>query len=335
MTGLSANTPAPNVNGALIDRCGNLAGLVLATDGSEGQTGPNILWPDDLKDALQTLGVSAEFRSCGTRVAVTGATDSANTPTTGGPEILDSASLQPKAPDLEIRSSRMGGGEQAADPATASEGPIESRSGEAPAANPAPGPAGDTGALPDPVPVLPTTQADTPPAAGPTRWHGSLLALVLIVSALAGWGFGRVSRRPEMAESTVIPGQQETTTSGASATAEETAEFLALAFEASLGDGRRHDLNCRLHREHGSILLGQGQVDLIVPDASLSRVHGRIQWVDGLLTYSDAGSKDGSWIDGIQCLEGERFAIREGSQLILGSVPIVLTSTRPQLSAGS
>ena len=60
--------------------------------------------------------------------------------------------------------------------------------------------------------------------------------------------------------------------------------------------------------------------DVVVRDASVSKVHARITQREGAWTLSDARSTNGTWVDGVQLPAGGAAPLRAGGTVKLGGV---------------
>ena len=85
-------------------------------------------------------------------------------------------------------------------------------------------------------------------------------------------------------------------------------------------NGSEDTVALTLHGEQSTVLVGSGHADLVISDASVDRMHGRLCLIDGALVYSDMGAVNGSWVNGVSCLEGEHFILGPDDQLMLGQV---------------
>lgn len=86
-------------------------------------------------------------------------------------------------------------------------------------------------------------------------------------------------------------------------------------------------------REPGSAVVGRAfPADVVVPEPSVSRLHARFTWADGVLTVTDLDSKNGTRLAG-QPIEEARVA--SGSELSLGDVIAnVQVQSAPELVPG-
>ncbi len=107
---------------------------------------------------------------------------------------------------------------------------------------------------------------------------------------------------------------------GATAVFRRPAPPAASARLRMLGDGREQTL------EVGAAPLTIGRAPdngLVLPDARVSRRHGRLQARRGTLVYTDLGSTNGSRVNGIRV---DEFVLGLGDRLQLGDVVLVVES---------
>ena len=85
--------------------------------------------------------------------------------------------------------------------------------------------------------------------------------------------------------------------------------------------------------EGESLLVGRSRpADLIIPDASLSRSHARIERLDGELWVEDLGSTNGTRVNGDRI---ERSRLEAGDSLVVGGVSAAVQSLDPLQPEGT
>lgn len=75
----------------------------------------------------------------------------------------------------------------------------------------------------------------------------------------------------------------------------------------------------------GGVVIGReaSMAELVVAEASVSRAHARLEWVDGRLYVSDLGSMNGTQVDGRRLdTQSGRIELQDGSVLALGEVQL-------------
>jgi hypothetical protein len=303
-------TPLPNLDGILLDRCGYLAGLVLAEGepGLEGEQAPRTLLGDDLPEALARLGLQPAMRNCRGGPASTAVAAVEPERSAAGPEMLDPATLQPARPDLAL-----------IDP-----GPRpEPERADEPAPSPAEAAATAAGTTqaPSAGPALPARTEPGPAESRSSHWK---MLAGLMVAALLGWLLGR--RKPAGHATAPDPAAAADPRSPGHATPSTGAPESGQALIArwSLADGRSEERRIDLPSSGSGLLLGSGPVDLVVDDASIGRLHARLQRRGDILTLTDLGSGRGTWINGVACLEGECFHLPAVADIRLGQVQLRL-----------
>ncbi len=71
-------------------------------------------------------------------------------------------------------------------------------------------------------------------------------------------------------------------------------------------------------------IIGRGSADIAIEHAAISRNHARIQSDGEFLTFSDLGSRNGSFIGDVPCLPGEVMYLEADNEIFLGDVKITL-----------
>ena len=110
---------------------------------------------------------------------------------------------------------------------------------------------------------------------------------------------------------------------------------IILSLRVTYPAGREEQRSLQLPEAGATALLGRGQADFVLDDPSVARLHGRLRHDGGHLSYTDLGSDQGSWVDGIACLEGETVELQPGSELILGQVRVRLSGEGDADGAGA
>lgn len=77
----------------------------------------------------------------------------------------------------------------------------------------------------------------------------------------------------------------------------------------------------------GALRIGRGRTcEVRLPDAAVSRIHGRIAWQQGVLVYTDLGSRNGSLLNGRPVAAA---ALGAGDRLLLGGSVIDVDPAAP------
>jgi hypothetical protein len=336
---ISADTPPPNLDGALLDGCGYLAGLVLANGepGLQRDAQPRVLLRPRLAEVLAELGVQPLARACRSALpaAATGEPHTAPDEDPGGaPLMLDPGTLLPATPDLAIEGHAAGNEE-------ALRVEVESP----PATRPDPAsddaPSGPAPPLQQPhqtaagaADLSAGESASEPPT--PTNW---LLILPLAAAAgVAGWVAGR-RHKPHAkgpGDATASPSPTELAERGAPDGGGAGPERTDLGFKVRLSfpDGRVEQGDLELAAGGSGLLLGRGQADLVVDHPSVGRLQARLKLIGGQPAMTDLGSGSGTWVAGAACLEGETFYLPDPAEIQLGRVLLEL-SRRDRQAAGA
>lgn len=316
---LAAGSSLPNVTGALLDECGNLAGLSLADGVQSLDPAPatRYRWGLALRAVLADLQLPVSGRSC----AILADAD------------LSPAPLEEQFPQPEVT-------EPAA--AEAEDSVAESAAAEESAEEP---PGDEAAELEPRLDVLPPFEKDTmadealpAPAAQEVSaplWPWLAGGLLL----LAGGVFvhrlrrGGTAQRPPTIDSVAedaAPALAEPG-NGRDQPAPMAGPTVRLVLRGELADGRAFEAATEVSAEAINLEIGRGDVDLVIASQAVSRRHARLNGSSDSLTLTDLGSSNGTAINGVPCLEGEIMYLEAGDTVILGdarfNVAVEATST--------
>lgn len=94
----------------------------------------------------------------------------------------------------------------------------------------------------------------------------------------------------------------------------------SVVIEGLLGDNTPCKYSCAVNTEQINVVIGQGEVDISIETATISHRHVRLENVGALLTICDLGSGKGTFIRGIPCLPNEVMMIGPEDEICLGDV---------------
>jgi len=84
------------------------------------------------------------------------------------------------------------------------------------------------------------------------------------------------------------------------------------------------DLSLPIIEIRGKIIIGRSQKsDITIDNSEVSRVHLELQMKNGKVQVTDLGSRNGTYINGIEVLEGNSAYLLAGDQLVIGSEDVV------------
>lgn len=310
---LAAGSSLPNVTGALLDECGNLAGLSLADGVQSLDPAPatRYRWAFALRAVLADLQLPVSGRSC----ALSAGADESPAPFEepfGEPELTGPAAAE------------------AEESATAS--PADNESAEQP-------PSDEAAELEPPLDVLPPFEKDTmahevllaPAAQEPSAPLWPWLAGALLL--LAGGVYVHRLRRGGTAQSPSIidsPADEPAPALAESGNGRDQPPPVAgptvrLVLRGELADGRTFEAATEVSAEAINLEIGRGDVDLVIASQAVSRRHARLNGGSDSLTLTDLGSSNGTAINGVPCLEGEIMYLEAGDTVILGDARFNVT----------
>ena len=313
---ISAQTPLPNVSGALVDECGNLAGYS-ASNGVQSMStteGPGYQWQQDLKRIMAEMQLEPRIADC-------------KRPTDPPPV------EEPPVPEAEPEP------EPADEPAEAD--PIPEEAEKPPVTEPEEDLAAEVieeeepaldEVSPEELELLPPLEQTTgfkEPAAdssatknsGVPSWIWLLAAILLFVGAFI---IHRV-RSGKAVDSDPEP--EQTTNPGVDADnddldePEPTSDGMdnILTISGQMADGTAFSSDCKTSGSAINLVIGRGHEDININSATVSRRHASLNGTRDMLTITDLGSSNGTSINGVPCLEGETMYIHPEDIIILGN----------------
>jgi hypothetical protein len=320
---ISGETPLPNVSGALVDECGNLAGYSSANGVQSMSTNefPRYQFKDTLIRLAGELQLNVKIADCLPDTVNLAEAASANEPEAE----LSEPPPEPKEETPELK-----------DP-TEPEAPEEAATGVSEEPDePALEETGDThplGVDPDllqEIEILPpledpadqgvpAEEAASAEEPGLPAWLWLLLAVILL-----GGGFlvhrlrnrsGSSFKEDPLTRSQSLPitdetGEEAPTTPGLDS---------ELHISGETTDGNTFEITCPVSSQAINLTIGRGQADIPIESPAISRRHATMNGTADQLTLSDLGSSNGTSINGVPCLEGETMFIKPGDTIIVGN----------------
>ena len=335
---VSSETPLPFVSGPIIDGCGYLAGVSLATGTQSLETGKNTvtLFSDDLRRILNSMPVTISLGNCMI------------------PGSRSEALQNINADNNEVMV--IPGGEQSLQEHTDSELPdgiLQESSTQGPAEE------NHSVSVRDSRVV---TRTET--TRSPSIWlnipvwlwlAGFMIMAILIWKAIyffrLGKGDTRHSTEPFGATSVQAASEEPGTTQlyegiddtikrPRSAPPEQ--EFIPdlkarpegcdglVRIEVKSDTGSKLKQFCFVNSERFEVVIGRGEADISIDLPAISRAHARLESHAGFMTLSDLGSSNGTTIRGTPCLPGEVMFIETEDEIFLGDVQIEIHLVRQQ-----
>lgn len=327
---ISPETPLPYISGPIIDDCGYLAGLSL-TQGAqslETDTTPVILFADELSRALESMQINIPRTNCKVPLPQV----KASTDLKEDSEAVADIS-RPQEQELESSETAVPAVKDNIQEAVTEQPPAhaEQRSGA------------EFGKI---VTVKPTD----PPSFWRSLplWLPALGFIILVALMWKGMSFFRrgknqLQQTPRTHEVNMNPsaGEEPDTAvleAGSDSNApkprsapvvkHELPDLNALPqgcngvimIEGSIGTDTRFKRFCAVDTGQINIVIGRGEVEISIEHPAISRTHARLEGNAELMTLSDLGSNNGTFIRGIPCLKGEVMFIATGDDIFLGDV---------------
>ena len=327
---ISPETPLPYVSGAIIDDCGYLAGLSLTSGAQSLETdnAPITLFSSELTGILDSMQLALPRASCEHHIQEIKAP--------AGKQEEESAPIntpEPKEQKPEIVETEAVAPETHEDIVT--EAPVDD----------------SKGAVVDPGRAV-ATNASEPPSlwSSVPVWLPLLGIVILGVLIWKGLSFYQTATtqitpaaQPASDEPDTLPletGPENAGTKPRSAPAGMTeipelserpdgCDGLVLV-EGMLDADTRFKRFCFVNTEQVNIVIGRGEADIAIEHAAISRTHARIESDGELMTLSDLGSRNGTFIRGIPCLPGEVMFVEPEDDIFLGDVQFKISVVRQE-----
>jgi len=310
---LAAGSSLPNVTGALLDDCGNLAGLSLADGVQSLDSAPatRYRWTSALKAVLADLNLPVTGGPCAAPM------DAGEPPLPPGEQPLETDFAEPPA----TTETADQGSESADDEESIEEAPVEEEAG-----------------LEPPVEALPPFEDDTvaeAPLPAPPAEEPSAPLWPWLAGAVLLFGGGVFMHRLRQRDTgRQVPGDDGSPGEPAASRAESSSgpdrpDRLAgpaarLVLRGELTDGNSFEAAAEVSENAINLEIGRGNVDLVIDSRAVSRRHARLNGSSESLTLTDLGSGNGTSINGVPCLEGEIMYLEEGDTVILGDARFIV-----------
>jgi len=324
---VSAQTPLPYVNGAIIDDCGYLAGLsrTNGTQNLEPGRSPVLIFTADLRAALDSMQISLPVASCGH------ALQTENTAADTTNDDMIAAEPQVLVPEHKSTSALVADIKEA----LVMEPSVEVSQSAA---------------------VVPNNRATSEIPERQSIWRRAPLWLPLLGVVILGfliWKslfWFRLSKptggqtKPAHTKPMNQSASEEPDTAELQAGSDPSApqprsipldESQALdmnaippgcngfvKIEGLLDADIRFERFCAVDTQRINIVIGRGESDISIEHPAISRTHARIECDAEHMTLSDLGSSNGTFIRGIPCLAGEVLFINDSDDIALGDVRV-------------
>jgi hypothetical protein len=329
---ISPETPLPYVNGAIIDACGQLAGLSLSsgTQSLDTDKGTQVLFTEKLSRIFTAMGLNLPTAVCepapselNAPIVVSQAETAPVEQTTLQEDLPQATQIQPA--DLE------------------SPEPTGNETDVTPAAIPAPEQVRQVTAKPvERAPIWRSVPF----------WLPLLVLVVLGVFVWKGLYFFRLGKnapahsdRPKPAHN-VQPASDEPVTAPLEASVDSNAvkprSAPVIDFEIPESGTRPQGCDgvllvegwldadtdfrrfCFVNTRDIDIVIGRGDADIAIEHAAISRAHARIQSDGEAMTLSDLGSRNGTFIGEVACLQSEVLYFNPDDEIYLGDVKMTV-----------
>lgn len=317
---ISGETALPNVTGALVDRCGNLAGVSMAADVQTMESSPatRYQWRDGLLRILREMSITPREFDCSA------------TP--------EEPVTEPEPPVEEPEPEPVVEEPVPEEPAT--EETVEEPVAE-PEEEPVTEPLPETDPeelLPEVLPPVEDSNGSEDEAGkenGSNNWLWLLAALSLIGLGL----FLHRLRKGKNQDPDDPAGDQPPGPGPVFQAGDEESETpppqldSLLMLQGVLSDGTPFEDACPVSKNAINLTIGRVDTDLVIDSRAVSRQHVSLNgpWLE--LTVSDLGSSNGTSINGVPCLESEIMFIEPGDILLLGDARCTI-EIRPRDTAG-
>jgi hypothetical protein len=325
---VSKETPLPYVSGAIVDDCGYLAGLSLTTGTQSIEPGkiPVVIFRNELIHILEPLQISLPGASC--ESPLQDAEEPANADSENNVAI-QTRRTEPVIDELP-------------------ESPVDK-----------PPAVGHKGAFDEPASSTSVSKTERPSLwRSIPFWLPPLVLIVLAVLIWKGIHFFRLTRHE-----TPQTSRTRATLKKLSASDEPDTAQLQVSSDATspkprsapLDEASPPDMNalpdgcngvevidglfdadthfkryCAVNTEQFNIIIGRGEADISIEHPAISRAHARLEGDAEVLTLSDLGSSNGTFISGTPCLPAEIMFIEPEDEIYLGEVRFSISVIRKE-----
>ena len=315
---VSADTPLPNITGAIINACGQLAGLNLAsgTQSLQPHAGSTTLFSAELSRIFAMMQIEVTTARCNGTPLSQDRKDPAATSNRDGVAASELEILNQAEPSVDTE-------------ATTVSPPVEPQDAEE---------SGTTTGVLQPI-INETGPKEAEEADKFPSWLPWLGVFPLIIMAWLVVGMRRQSNNgdtPDKHHSDDAQEEPDTAPLGEGST------FGAVPLATGIGSGNLPDLTdlptgldsllviegipvdgsdfrryCPVSASNFSVTIGQAGADLVINSAGISHNHARIEGDEESRTLSDLGSRNGTYINSVPCLKGEVMFIEPGDEIML------------------
>lgn len=326
-TPLNDVTPLPYVTAAIMDSCGNLAAISLASgmQSLAGDKPTRIIAAGDLRRELESLQIELPIAKCS-------AVANQVAPNATGEDFSAEANSDGEGPDPTIPQEETVPAEE------------ENATGEGTQTTAY---ESDSGEPAQPVIEFPPTpqQAEDHAESKLVSWLlviGFIIAGVVLIRRIrpAEKDTAGVAQSDDVTQSQPASDEPDTvqleaggdkaTARPRSGQADEQAmpDFKELGegsnalvmLEGRLDSDTRFKRYCEVDVKRIDISIGRGDADISIEHPTVSRRHACLQYLNGSMTLSDLGSSNGTFIRGVPCLPGEVMFVEKGDEIFLGDV---------------
>lgn len=302
MPDIASDSNLPNVTGALLDHCGNLAGFSIAGGVQTLSPSPTTQyrWQAALLTVLAELGLPASGSHCVAEPAP---------PTQAEEPIQEPSGEHPAAAEILQEAIAETSPESVEEPPPevveeVVEDVVE-QSAEA---------------SDQPADLAPPAETDTSP------WRRRAAALIAALLLAAGFAVHRRRRAdPQSGQPTEEEPGATGTAGGPMGAAESDGDERAgvtaghrLVLRGQYADGRSLLVSATVSDRAVNLDIGRVSADLVIDSPAISRRHARLNGTAQALTLCDLGSSNGTSINGVPCMEGEIMYLEAGDEVILG-----------------
>jgi len=327
---ITPESPLPNVTGALVDPCGNLAGYSSANGVQSMSTSeaPRYQWRDELALIMAEMQLKPRIADC--RGIIDKQQDAAEPQSESKPEQAavtpapEPDSLQPEVEEPAVTASdEVQSPEPTGMEPTGLEETVLEEMDQLPPIEAEPSVVSDTEeSIPD------GSEAEKP--AGRLPWLWLVAALLLFGGGLAvHWTRARKNAQ-SISESDFLPppGSDQSSEEPDQPELDQDGMDSTLTIEGQMADGTGFTASCRVSGNAINVVIGRGNEDLNINSPTVSRRHASLNGTCEKLTISDLGSSNGTSINGVPCLEGETMFVQPEDTIILGNCRFRFQVTR-------
>jgi len=104
----------------------------------------------------------------------------------------------------------------------------------------------------------------------------------------------------------------------------------ALVIDGTLDANTGFKRFCFINTQKISVIIGRGDADINIEHVAISRAHARVESDGELISLTDLGSRNGTFVGDVPCLRGEIMYVQADDEIYLGQVKLRIRVARQE-----